>query len=111
MEKLTKNTSLLSWILAAASVAIGVGWNIGWNKDIPPQIPLFYSKPWGDEQLAKPLWIWAPIGMAVLIAAATSLINKNLKKYPVLQSTITAAALISQVILAAAVIRIIILVM
>lgn len=32
-------------------------------KFLPPKIPLWFSKPWGDEQLAQPLWLFTlPIG-------------------------------------------------
>ena len=34
-------------------VLIGVFWN-----KFPPQIPLFYSKPWGDGVLASPIALW-----------------------------------------------------
>lgn len=35
-------------------------------KDLPPLIPLWYAKPWGEEQLANPWWL--------TILPATSLI-------------------------------------
>ena len=28
-----------------------------WKK-LPPQVPLFYTKPWGEEQLAKNFFLW-----------------------------------------------------
>lgn len=32
-------------------------------KFLPPKIPLWFSKPWGDEQLAQPLWLFTlPVG-------------------------------------------------
>jgi len=30
---------------------------IFWQK-LPPEIPLFYSRPWGKEQLVSPLWLF-----------------------------------------------------
>ena len=30
---------------------------------LPPEVPLWYSKPWGSEQLANPLWLFVlPLG-------------------------------------------------
>lgn len=26
-------------------------------SSLPPQVPLFYSRPWGEEQLTTPLWL------------------------------------------------------
>ncbi len=32
-------------------------------KNLPPTVPLWYSKPWGNEQLASPLWLFIlPLG-------------------------------------------------
>ncbi len=30
---------------------------VSWGK-LPPQIPLFYSRPWGEAMLASPIFIW-----------------------------------------------------
>lgn len=30
---------------------------IRWNL-LPPQVPLWYSRPWGTDQLAHPLWLF-----------------------------------------------------
>lgn len=35
-------------------------------KDLPPQVPLWYAKPWGGEQLANPWWLLVlPVGSLV----------------------------------------------
>lgn len=43
--------SILS-ILAQSSLIL-----VAWGK-LPPQIPLFYSRPWGPNLLADPLYLW-----------------------------------------------------
>lgn len=30
---------------------------VSWSK-LPPQLPLFYSRPWGEAMLAQPLYLW-----------------------------------------------------
>ena len=30
---------------------------VSWGK-LPPQIPLFYSRPWGEAMLASPIFLW-----------------------------------------------------
>lgn len=30
---------------------------VSWGK-LPPQIPLFYSRPWGEVMLASPIFLW-----------------------------------------------------
>lgn len=41
---------------------------VSWAK-LPPQLPLFYSRPWGEPILAKPifLWILPAISLGVLL--------------------------------------------
>jgi hypothetical protein len=37
-----------------------------WGK-LPPVIPLWYSRPWGIDQLAQPIWIFIlPLGSVLL---------------------------------------------
>ncbi len=40
-------------LLVILTVAYGILWFLKW-KDLPPQIPLFYSLPRSEEQLTKP---------------------------------------------------------
>lgn len=47
-----------------------------WNK-LPPQVPIFYSKPWGAGVLASPFMLWIIPGILVLAAA----INFSISKY------------------------------
>lgn len=49
IQTVDKFTFLL--IISAFAIII---WQ--WNK-LPPQVPLWYSRPWGDDQLAHPLWL------------------------------------------------------
>ena len=33
-----------------------------WQR-LPPEVPLWYSRPWGENQLAHPLWLFLlPLG-------------------------------------------------
>jgi len=37
-------------------------------SDFPPQVPLFYSRPWGEEQLASSVFLWILPGAAILFS-------------------------------------------
>lgn len=48
-------------------------------RSLPPQVPLFYSRPWGEEQLAHPAWLfllplsslaWYGVNMLVAVYVA-----------------------------------------
>lgn len=36
-----------------------------WKK-LPPKAPLFYTKPWGEEQLAKDYFLWLLPGLSLI---------------------------------------------
>jgi hypothetical protein len=45
--------------LVIASVAVII---LRWNR-MPPLVPLWYSRPWGTDQLAHPIWLFLlPLG-------------------------------------------------
>lgn len=50
-------------ILAQSSLIL-----VSWGK-LPPQIPIFYSRPWGEAMLTSPLGLW--ILPALLFGLAT----------------------------------------
>lgn len=57
----------LSFILIAVQcIAFFVVW-----KKLPPMVPLWYSLPWGDEQLEKSFWlVILPVGSFIWQIAA-----------------------------------------
>lgn len=41
---------------------------IAWSwRHLPPAVPLWYSRPWGEDRLASPWFLFLPIGTAILI--------------------------------------------
>ena len=58
---------------------------IAWfYKSLPPQIPLYYSRPWGDEQLAAPIFLLLlPLGSLLWYGAGLLLIGKRMYVYRV----------------------------
>lgn len=44
------------------------------NK-LPPEIPLYYSLPWGEEQLAQPLALYLVLGGLVLTALLNTFLS------------------------------------
>jgi hypothetical protein len=59
-----------NWALNLALVAIissVIFLGLSWFK-LPPQVPFFYSLPWGKEQLAPPAYLWfLPASSLVLV--------------------------------------------
>lgn len=55
------------FVLLCALVSLGV---IFWRWQLlPPAVPLWYTKPWGTDQLAHPYWLFLlPIGSLLMYA-------------------------------------------
>ncbi|MEK7129737.1 MAG: hypothetical protein AAB803_01845, partial [Patescibacteria group bacterium] len=53
-------------------------------KFLPPAVPLWYSRPWGEDQLAHPLWLFLlPVG-ALLWHGINIIVSASLlHEYPV----------------------------
>ena len=69
---------LVLWFFALTMVAIilqliliGLSW-----KFLPPQVPVFYSKPWGNDILAKPIFLWILPGFSVLVYILNFILSK-----------------------------------
>ena len=46
---------------------------LSWFK-LPPQVPLFYSLPWGKEQLASPVFLWLLPGSSLALVLINLLV-------------------------------------
>lgn len=64
-DRITK----IVFMLSAVIYILTLGYFLYNRKLLPPELPIFYSKPWGQERLAPSDAIWIPvlIGMILLI--------------------------------------------
>lgn len=59
-------------------------------KKLPPQVPLFYSLPWGEEQLAPNLALFfLPLGMLLVAVLNSFFIMIILKEYSLAAKILT----------------------
>lgn len=68
-EKSLDRFSLLIFIICLLSILfLSSLILVSWGK-LPPELPLFYARPWGEPILAKPifLWILPAISLGVLL--------------------------------------------
>ncbi len=64
-----------------------------WNQ-LPPLVPLWYSKPWGDEQLAQPIWLLLlPGGSIAWYFFTLWFVGKFLKPYRIFGQILFLASL------------------
>ena len=67
---------IISILLLIISVFVLV---LSWNK-LSPQVPFYYSLPWGEDQLAGPLDLWLIPGSILLVILINFLIYKLFKE-------------------------------
>ena len=67
---------------------------IFWGK-LPPQVPLFYSHPWGEEQLAKPIFLWILPTGAIFVFLGGLMISKFIEEKLLIYLVICSSALFS----------------
>jgi hypothetical protein len=53
------NWSKVFLISSALAMAIQAGLLLAFLPKLPPEVPLFYSLPWGEDRLVTPIWLWA----------------------------------------------------
>ena len=83
-----KKISQLAFVLWLGELLLII---FGW-KFFPSEIPLFYSRPWGQEQLAKPLVLFILPGLGLIIFFLNSLISNLAPKEEHLMKQILAMA-------------------
>jgi len=79
-SSLKKTQEALSFLMAEPAVKKGARAGVAgvllmvavllfaWKR-LPPEVPLFYSRPWGESQLAEKEWLWVlpGVGVGVLV--------------------------------------------
>lgn len=94
------------WLGIALVVLMGGVLAIFWNS-LPPQLPWFYSLPWGEQQLVYKMWLVWILGGTVLFLFLTRIIafwaGKNDKT---VQTAVMMGGLMAVILEAASFIRI-----
>mgnify|MGYP001114459227 CR=1 FL=1 len=68
-----KSSNLGIKFLVALMLLTG-GYLLFANHRLPPEIPLFYFRPWGEEQLAAPYFLWVLLAGVLLISFLNSVV-------------------------------------
>lgn len=60
-----------------------VGILLSWSS-IPPSVPIWHSRPWGNDQLGHPAWLLVfPLGSILVFAINTRVATTVLSEHPV----------------------------
>lgn len=99
---------LWQWLIAAVAVASSLGIWYAFGRSLPPEIPVFYSLPWGEDQLTGSWGLLIPLGLVIGIAVLFPMIITKVKKDEVLAALIAGSGLAAEMIIVIAVLRTII---
>lgn len=99
----------VKWAVTAASAVAGGGLLAVFWARLPPVVPVWYSRPWGEDQLAKPVWLWAIPAIVVVLGVGGEAIRRLLKD-TVAETLLVWAIAGAQIILTIGLARIIMLV-
>lgn len=108
-ERIEKKVSILNRSVMGLTAILGIYIGLFLRNKLPPQIPLFYSKPWGEEQLAKPIQLIIPF---VLIGVCSGLfgIVKKAVHDEVLKSLILGGVVVIEILFLLAILRIVLII-
>lgn len=93
--------------LAVTAVVMTTGLLVVYRGSFPPEVPLWYSQPWGQDQLTTPVWLWLVPGLIAAIAGVSWIGWKWLFKDKLLATIWMVGGMVAQLILVLAMIRII----
>ena len=73
-DKKTQRFMIFCW-MAILFLLIVLGFFLA---KLPKEVPLFYSKAWGKEQLARPYYLFLPLLLSILFIFLNSYISRKL---------------------------------
>lgn len=62
-------------------------------RSLPREIPLFYSRPWGQDQLALRWMIWLIPGLSFIFFLVNTILAKKLAEYRILSRMLALTSL------------------
>lgn len=107
MENIAKGLIIWNLRCVTAATVVGVGLLVVFGKRLPPEVPLLYSRPWGQEQLVNSVWLWLLPVAGAMVGAGITIWGDKLVKDKILAMVIWATALAVQIVLGFGLLRIV----
>ncbi len=110
MEDLKKKLVLWNWRVVAAGIMVGLGLMVIYWKSLPPEVPLLYSRPWGQDQLVSPYFLIIPPIFSAGVGIFLGGIANKSEEEKLLPIIILVSSMVVQVITILGLVRIVMLV-
>lgn len=101
-EKFTKRFVIFSWISLLCLVFLIAGV----FSRLPKEVPLFYSRAWGKEQLAGPYFLFLPLLLSVLFIFLNSYLAGKAGEFGFLKRVLLLGACVSSFLSTITIIRV-----
>jgi hypothetical protein len=112
VDNVTRQLGLWNIRVGTAVAVMGYGLLFGFWKWLPGEVPLWYSHPWGQSQLAEPKWLLIIPSLTLLFTIVSTLAQQGLvRREPVLTAIILTTSLVVQILGVFALLRILLLVL
>jgi len=107
---LLKKLMLWNWRVVSATTAVGLCLIVVYWKALPPEVPLLYSRPWGQDQLVSPYFLWLVPALTAVIGSGLGFLGSRVQEETVLPAIMLVSSMVIQVVVCLGLIRIITLV-
>ncbi|KKU29077.1 MAG: hypothetical protein UX80_C0006G0020 [Candidatus Amesbacteria bacterium GW2011_GWA2_47_11b] len=101
---------LWNWRVMTAGAVVGAGLLAIYWKSLPPEVPLLYSRPWGQDQLVSPIFLIVPPIFAVVVGGLLGWLANQSVEEKLLPIIILVSSMVVQVVTILGLIRIVLLV-
>lgn len=107
MDPLIKKLGLWNWRVVTMAAVLGTGVLMVFWKNLPPEVPLLYSRPWGEDQLVSPYFLWMIPLLAGLVGIGLGAIAGKAQEDKILPAMILISSMVIQLIMALGLVKII----
>lgn len=102
---------VINWMALVTSVATGAGLWLVFGRQLPPQIPIWYSRPWGESQLGPPQALLIMPMLAAGVGLGAGWLGGKMGREPLLGCMLLATSIVVQMMLTLGMLRIVLIVM
>jgi hypothetical protein len=110
VEKLYERAILTNLVTSAVCLAVAICVPVAFRQRLPPEIPLWYSRPWGEEQLASPNWLVMGPVLSAGVGLVSHLIAKKMIGEKLLAIVACYSGVVIQIVLVLGLVRIVLVV-
>lgn len=102
--------ALWNWWVVTAGAVVGTGLVAIYWRSLPPEVPLLYSRPWGQDQLVSPYFLVIPPVFSTGVGMILGWVANKSGEEKLLPIIILVSSMVVQIVTILGLIRIVMLV-